>query len=98
MSDHLDSTPPALATAALARDLVTMIRAARSLEDLAALQRFVGPSADGVVQAAARVRRLEALTPHCRWGIDAPGPEAEQARTQWQRLMEEQAAFENRYL
>ena len=45
-------------------------------------------------RALPRLAAIDALSPRCKWGEWAPGWEAMQAREQWKRLMDAQAADE----
>ena len=78
--------------------LAALTAAIRSAESLEELYRLIGPSEEENQKARARLKLLETVSEKCEWDKATIGLDAYKARDRYNQIMEEQAAYESRYL
>jgi len=71
--------------------------AIRRLSTNPELLKMVGPSDEENAAAGARMKQIDTLEPHCKWGLTYANGETRNARERYHRIMAEQSRFEERY-
>ena len=66
-------------------------------ESLVAVFHLLGPTADEQAMAETGLKNLDRISPVCDWGNSTPDSLAIRAREEWNRIMGEQAWYEEKY-